>query len=96
MRRLFWDYEFERLSWADDRDLIIARILDVGDMPSLRWLRRRVSDAELRAWLTHRRGAGLSSRHLRFWELILDIPHRTVNGWLAQPGRRAWEGRNHE
>jgi hypothetical protein len=64
------------LSWATDRDLIIARILAVGNWDSLRWLRRRFPDAELRDWLIQRRGAELSSKHLRFWELILDLPHR--------------------
>jgi hypothetical protein len=53
-------------------------------------------DEELRQWLQRRRGAGLSSRHLRFWELILELPRREVNAWLAQPGRQAWEGRNRE
>lgn len=96
LRRFFWDYDFGRLSWKADRDLIIGRILAVGDWQSLRWLRRRVSDDELRSWLIRRRGAGLSNRHLRFFELILRIPHRTVNAWLAEPGRQAWEGRNRE
>jgi hypothetical protein len=94
LRPFFWDYDFARLTWDADRDLIIGRVLAVGDGNSLRWLRRRLPDGELRAWLVHRRGAGLSNRHLRFWELILGLPHRTVNAWLAQPGRKAWEERN--
>ena len=94
LRPLFWDYDFRRLTWNADRDLIIGRILAVGSWDSLRWLRRRLPDAELRSWLQHRRGAGLSNRHLRFWELMLRLPHREVNAWLAQPGRQAWEGRN--
>ena len=96
LRPFFWDYDFARLSWKADRDLIIGRILAVGDWNSLRWLHRRLPDAELRAWLVQRRGAGLSNRHLRFWELILDLPRRQVNAWMAQPGRQAWEGRNRE
>src|SRR5437868_3464852 len=96
LRPYFWDHNFARLSWKADRDLIIARILAVGNWDSIRWLCRRVPDAELRSWLQHRRGAGLSNRHLRFWELILKLPHREVNAWLAQPGRQAWEGRNRE
>lgn len=94
LKRFFWDYDFGRMSWKTDRDLVIARILAVGDWDSLKWLRRRVSDDELREWLRHRRGAGLSNRHLRYWELMLDLPRREVNGWLADPARQAWEGRN--
>src|ERR1700722_3257708 len=85
LRLLFWDYDFARLSWEADRDLIIGRILAVGDSNSLRWLRRRLPDAELRSWLIHRRGPGLSNRHLRYWELILDLPRRQVNEWFADP-----------
>ena len=96
LRPYFWDYAFARLSWHADRDLIIGRILAVGDWDSLRWLRRRLPDAELRNWLEQRRGAGLSNRQLRFWELILELPRRKVNAWLAKPGRQIWEGRNRE
>ena len=93
LRRFFWEYDFARLSWKADRDLIVGRILVVGDWDSIRWLRRRLPDAELRSWLEHRRGAGLSNRQLRFWELILDLPHREVNAWLANPARQIWENR---
>ena len=96
LRPFFWDHDFARLSWKADRDLIIGRILDVGDWESIRWLRWRLPDPELRTWLVHRRGAGLSNRHLRFWELILKLPHRQVNAWLADPARQIWEGRNRE
>src|ERR1700682_4881189 len=91
LRPFFWDYDFARLSWKADRDLIIARILAVGNWDSIRWLRRRMTDDELRAWLQRRRGAGLSNRHLRFWELILKLPRREVNSWLADPARQIWE-----
>src|ERR1700722_17706167 len=96
LRPLFWDYDFARLSWKADRDLIIGRILAVGDWEALRWLHRRVPDEELRVWLVQRRGAGLSNRHLRYWELILGLPRRQVNAWLADPARQIWEGRNRE
>jgi hypothetical protein len=95
LKRLFWDYHFARLSWHADSDLIIGRILAAGDWDSVRWLRRTLGDESLRAWLTLRRGAGLSSRQLRFWELVLNLPHPEVNSWLADPGRKAWEGRRH-
>ena len=57
LRPFFLDYDFARLSWAADRDLIIGRILAVGSWDSLRWPRRRVPDAELRSWLIRRRAA---------------------------------------
>jgi hypothetical protein len=81
------------LSWKEDRDFVIARILAVGNWESLRWLLQRVSKAELREWLHQRKGGGLSARQLRFWETTLGISHRIVSGWIASPARQCWEGR---
>ena len=93
LRPLFWDYDFAQLTWNADRDLIISRILASGTWASVCWLRGRLPNANLRAWIVQRKAAGLSNRQLRFWELILDLPHRQVNAWLADPARQIWEGR---
>jgi hypothetical protein len=93
LRPLFWDYRFASLSWNEDAPLIIHRVLSCGDWQSIRWLRRRAGDERLRAWLIERRGAGLSPRQLRFWELIWKIPPRLVNTWLADPARSIWDRR---
>src|SRR5437870_3236100 len=93
LRPLFWDYDFARLSWEADADLIIGRVLAAGDWEAVRWLLRRLSKPALRDWLTGRRGAGLSARQLRFWEVILGLPRRQVNAWLNDPARQVWEGR---
>jgi hypothetical protein len=95
LKALFWDYEFARLSWKSDSDLIIGRVLAVGDWESIKWLRRKLGDERLRTWIEVRTGAGLSPRQLRFWELVLELPHRTVNAWLKDPRRKAWDGRRH-
>jgi hypothetical protein len=95
LRPLFWDHDFARLTWKTDADLIIGRILASGDWKAVHWLLRRLPRPALRAWLERRPGAGLSVRQLRFWELILRLPHRQVNTWLADPGRRVLEGRRH-
>jgi hypothetical protein len=93
LRPLFWDHDFARLTWEADRDLVIGRILSVGNWDSVRWLLRRLARPALRDWLERREGAGLSARQLRFWEVILELPHRRVNAWLAEPARQVWEGR---
>jgi hypothetical protein len=38
-------------------------------------------------------GAELSPRQLRFWELVLELPHRQVNAWLAATCRTIWDRR---
>jgi hypothetical protein len=91
LRPLFWDHDFARLTWEADTDLIIGRVLTTGDWEAVR---RLLSKSALRDWLQHRRGAGLSARQIRFWELVLGLPRRQVNSWLADPGRQIWEGRH--
>ena len=93
LRPLFWDYDFDELTWEEDRDLVIARVLADGPWSAVTWLRSQLGDAELRRWIEARQGRGLSPQQLRFWELILDLPHRRVNTWLATPDRQTWDGR---
>ena len=93
LRALFWDYDFDALTWEKDRDLITARVLASGGWDTVAWLRARVGDPALREWIERHRGRGLSPRQLRFWELILGLPHHQVNTWLATEEREIWEKR---
>jgi hypothetical protein len=92
LRPLFWDHDFARLTWDADADLIIGRILAAGDWQAVRWLRGLLPDPALRDWLERRRGAGLSARQLRFWELVLELPRRQVNRWLTDLQSRDRQG----
>jgi len=93
LRPLFWDTEFDQVSWQAHRDYVIRRVLSAGTWDAVCWLRRKLGDAALRQWIEQHEGRGLSSRQLRFWEVILDLPGAEVDGWLASEGRRLWEGR---
>lgn len=93
LRPLFWDTDFDQLAWRVHRDYIIGRVLSAGTWDAICWLRTRVDDQVLRQWIEQRKGRGLSSRQLRFWELILDLPHARVDAWLQSEGRKFWEGR---
>jgi hypothetical protein len=90
LRPFFWDYDFDSLSWEDDRELVIARVLSSGDWNALIWLRNHAGDHFLRKWIERHQGSGLSPQKLRFWELVLGLPHRQVNTWLAAEGRKIW------
>ena len=72
VKSLFQEYDPDVLDWEADRDLIIGRVLSAGDWKSIKWLRAQLGDANLRAWIEAREGDHLSSRQLRFWQLILD------------------------
>lgn len=93
LRPLFWDYEFDALTWEEDHDLVMKRILASGGWEAIRWLQSMAGDLNLKTWILNHKGAGLSPQRLRFWELILNLPHRQVNIWLASVRRKIWERR---
>ena len=93
LRAHFWDYNFSKLNWSRDRELIIARILQSGTWDDVKWLRAQVDDADLRRWIVTRHGRGLSPQQLRYWQLVLAIPRRQVDGWLKHPARQVWDRR---
>lgn len=93
LRPFFWDYDFDSLSWEEDHELIVARILSSGDWNTLTWLRSHAGDHFLREWIERHEGGKLSPQKLRFWEIVLGLPHRKVNTWLADERREIWEKR---
>ncbi len=93
MNALFWEYDPQTLSLDRDRDLIIGRVLSAAGWDGARWLLSEFSESELRDWILSSKGRNLSPPRLRFWELLLGLPHSQVNEWLSGTGRRIWDGR---
>ncbi len=89
----FWEYDVRKLSFAKDKKTIMAKILSSATWEGVQWLRSHVSDQEIREWILERHGRGLDPKRLRFWELILDLPHEQVNAWIDRMKRSPWETR---
>lgn len=86
----FWDYDFDSLTLEDDHELIIGRVVTSGDWKALTWLRSHAGDQSVREWIERHKGRGLTPQRLRFWELILGLPRRQVDTWLAPERRKIW------
>lgn len=93
LKHLFWDVPFRRLTWERDRDFVIGRVLASGSWEDIRWLRTALGDDGLRNWITEHRAAGLERRQVRFWQVVLGLPARQVDSWLADPARAVWDNR---
>jgi hypothetical protein len=93
VRELFWDFDAKALRWERDRDLIIGRVLASGPWGTVKWLRAKAGDEDLRSWIERHQGRGLSPRQLRFWQLVLGLPARQVDGWLKSDRREIWDRR---
>ncbi|MEO8356209.1 MAG: hypothetical protein ABI621_09860 [Chloroflexota bacterium] len=90
LRPLFWDYVFSKLSLAKDRDLIIRRVLSNGSWDAVCWLRKQLGDRELREWLIAHSGRGLTTRQLRYWGMLYELPARQVNEWVKTAQTGVW------
>lgn len=90
LQPFFWDYDLESLSWENSRDMIIGRILTYGSWDAVTWLRSHAGDRALREWIERSHGVRMSPQRLRFWELILGLPHREVTAWIQAQQRSIW------
>lgn len=89
----FWDVDVAGVDAIVHEDFVIGRMLSIGSLDALRWVRRRYGDDAIRAWILRHEGRQLSSPQLRFWETVIGLPAGLVESWLARPERRLWEGR---
>jgi hypothetical protein len=90
LKPYFWDYSFSDLSLKSDRELIIRRILSSGSWDTIKWLRKQIGDVQLKNWIITKNGRGLTPNQLRFWELVLDLPHNKVNQWVKTARTSVW------
>lgn len=95
LREYFWDYNPDQISWDRNRHTIILRLLARGGMPSIRWLRKHMSDDEIREFIIRRRGRGIDPRRLRFWSVLVGIPGPDVDEWIEGARRNPWHSRTH-
>jgi len=93
---LFWEYHKQTLSWSKDADLITRKVLESGNWDSVKWLLVTAGRRWLKEWLVQHQGAGLDPKRLRFWQHILDLPQRLVDGWIATITANPWEQRWHQ
>lgn len=93
INKYFWDADISSLKWEQHRDFIVRRVLQYGDLPSLRWLRSRMGDEDLRLWIVTHNGGGLNPRQVRYWSLILAIETSLADQWVNSAHQTTWERR---
>ena len=93
VERLFWDYAPGTVSWPKDRETIARRVLESGPWAAVGWLRQQMGDAALRNWIIDHDGRNLTPQQLRFWQLVLHLPKRQVDGWVKRESGGIWARR---
>ncbi len=75
-KKYFWDIDANKLDAARHADYVVARLLQYGDVRSMRWLLAHVSSQKIRRVIMRRRG--LSSKSANFWGLFFGIPKNKI------------------
>ncbi len=69
LRKYFWDCRFDELSLEKYPFYIVERILNLGDMTSLRWLLARIDTSLLKEVVEKSRRLDKKTRN--YWEIML-------------------------
>jgi hypothetical protein len=93
VRSLLWEYKGRAVTWPRDSAIVMRKVLEQGEWESVQWLRKTGGDAALREWIIDNRGRGLDPRRLRFWQLVLRLPRRSVDMWVAASASNPWNRR---
>jgi len=71
LRPLFWDVDFQTVGTQKHSSFIIARIMELGDEPEVRYMLTTFTrDKIIKAFRGNR---SLSQRSRNFWRLFLDL-----------------------
>lgn len=77
VRWLFWEHDFQTLNLAADEHLVLLKILSYGGAKERAWLRRRLGDDRIRAWIRENQGKGLTIAQM--------------TPWVSEPTARRWQ-----
>ncbi len=76
LHRYFWDTEATKLNPQDKPQYVIQRLLEMGDVEAVRWVRKNFSEEQIKKTIKERRG--FSPKTAQFWALFLKIPQEEV------------------
>ena len=70
LQPFFWETEFSQINIDKNRQYIIERILELGDLSAVSWLFSNYQENEIKEVLEISRKVSAKSRN--FWQLILE------------------------
>ena len=89
LRPLFWQYRFDDLKLDEHRELVLLHVVTNRGPSHIAWLRRRIGDGAIPAWIRGRKARGLMVGQVARWG-----PPETVRRWhRADPNSITWEAR---
>jgi len=85
MRWLFWEVDFDALDTEKHARYVLARVLEQGKMPDVRWAISKFGMRRIHTFLRDEGHPELSPRTLAFWRAALRAEKET---WASPPDFR--------
>lgn len=76
LHKYFWDVDVKKLDPANKPYFIINRLLDKGNVESVKWVRKNYSENQIKE--TFKNTRDFNPKVGRFWSLFLQIPEDDV------------------
>ena len=76
LKRYFWDTDFSSIDPQKFSTYVIERILDLGDMDAIKWLKEEYSQKDITSVVKHTRR--LSHKSANFWTIIYNLNPKEV------------------
>jgi len=73
LQSILWSYPVKSLDQDKDREYVIAQVLNYGDWPAIKWLRKTYHNEVLKNAILHPRRGLWHERTLNFWEQMFKI-----------------------
>jgi hypothetical protein len=89
VRRLLWDVDPASLDGDRHRNFLLDRILEYGDMETVRWAEKTYGREGIRDYFLTRGQRVLSNKTRAYWRLILKLDSCTTPS-STQPNNPLW------
>jgi hypothetical protein len=92
LRSLFWEFDIGCIDRVKHADTVMGRIMERGNWPAMRWLRRAYHNDQIVSFLERRGKKVLPPREVNYWALISGVPQDKRAAWVSEARRqlRAW------
>jgi len=76
LKPLFWDADIKKIDFKKHAPYVIGRILEYGDLPHIKWMKKQYKDEKIKKTLISSRN--LTQKSANFWADYYNIPKERV------------------
>ncbi len=73
LKPFFWSYDFSKLNIQNHKKLIIQNILNYGNEKSVKWLRKKFSEDDIKGVIKNSSQSEWDKKSLNLWSLVWEV-----------------------